>query len=230
MTNAIQVIRHPRARRVRLAVDHATGAVRLTLPPRAALAPALKWAEGQRAWIDRQRAALPDDVPFHPDGEIPFRGHPITIRWAATRRRAPELIEGELWCGGPIDGLDRRIERWLRTEALRLLMEDSAEYAARVGVSIASISLTNARRRWGSCTADGVLRYNWRLVLAPDWVRRATAAHEVAHRLHMDHSPAFHAAVTRILGEDPAPANTWLRQHGPGLHRIGRRAVRTSDD
>ena len=221
-TDAIQVIRHPRARRVRLAVDRATGVVRLTLPPRAALAPALKWAEGQQAWIERQRAALPDNVPYQVDAEIPFRGHPITIRWDAERRRSPELIEGELWCGGPLDGLDQRIERWLRAEALRLLSADSAEYATRAGVTIASVALTNARRRWGSCSSDGALRYNWRLVLAPDWVRRATAAHEVAHRLHMDHSPAFHAAVARIFGEDPAPANAWLRQHGPGLHRIGR--------
>lgn len=221
-TDAIQVIRHPRARRVRLAVDRATGVVRLTLPPRAALAPALKWAEGQQAWIERQRAALPDNVPYQADAEIPFRGHPITIRWDAARRRAPELIEGELWCGGLLDGLDRRIERWLRGEALRLLSADSAEYATRAGVSIASVSLTNARRRWGSCSSDGALRYNWRLVLAPDWVRRATAAHEVAHRVHMDHSPAFHAAVARIFGEDPAPANAWLRRYGPGLHRIGR--------
>lgn len=221
MTGAIQVVRNARARRIRLAVDRATGAVRLTLPPRAALAPALEWAEGQTAWIERQRAAIPDHHPIVPDVEIPFRGHPVTVRWDSARRRAPELIEGELWCGGPLSGLDRRVERWLRGEALRLLTQDSAEFAARAGVTIAGVSLTNARRRWGSCTADGALRYQWRLVMAPDWVRRATAAHEVAHRLHMDHSLAFHAAVRRILGEDPAPANAWLRQHGAGLHRIG---------
>ena len=59
--------------------------------------------------------------------------------------------------------------------------------------------------------------------MAPDFVRRATVAHEVAHRLHMDHSPRFHAVVRELLGEDPAPARAWLRREGGALHRIGSR-------
>ena len=61
--------------------------------------------------------------------------------------------------------------------------------------------------------------YSWRLILCPPDVRRATVAHELAHLLHMDHIPAFHAAHARILGEDPKPARAWLREHGAGLHR-----------
>jgi predicted metal-dependent hydrolase len=78
--------------------------------------------------------------------------------------------------------------------------------------------------RWGSCSGSGTIRYSWRLILAPDFVRRATVAHEVAHLVHLDHGPDFHALVTRLLAEDPRPARTWLRRHGAALHRVGRAA------
>jgi hypothetical protein len=60
------------------------------------------------------------------------------------------------------------------------------------------------------------------LALAPAAVRRATAAHEVAHRIHMDHSPAFHALVEQLYGSDPTPHRRWLRTHGATLHWYGR--------
>ncbi|MDP8994550.1 MAG: M48 family metallopeptidase, partial [Pseudomonadota bacterium] len=77
--------------------------------------------------------------------------------------------------------------------------------------------------RWGSCSSSAAIRYSWRLILAPDWVRRATVAHEAAHLVHMNHGPAFHALVGELLGEDPRPAWLWLRREGAALHRIGRR-------
>ena len=57
--------------------------------------------------------------------------------------------------------------------------------------------------------------------MAPDFVRRATVAHEVAHLVHMNHGPDFHALVEALLGTDPAPARRWLRREGAALHRIG---------
>ena len=75
--------------------------------------------------------------------------------------------------------------------------------------------------RWGSCASTGTIRYSWRLILAPAFVRRATVAHEVAHLVHMNHAPAFHALVAEILGSDPRPARAWLRREGAALHRFG---------
>ena len=77
--------------------------------------------------------------------------------------------------------------------------------------------------RWGSCSAAGAIRYSWRLILAPEFVRRATVAHEVAHLVHLNHGPDFHALVERLLGADPRPARAWLKREGAALHRIGPR-------
>lgn len=82
------------------------------------------------------------------------------------------------------------------------------------------ITLRDTRSRWGSCTARGTLNFSWRLILAPSFVLDYLAAHEVAHLVHLDHSPAFWAVVRRLFS-DIETAEAWLKQHGASLHRYG---------
>ncbi|MBO9621941.1 MAG: M48 family metallopeptidase [Sphingomonas sp.] len=222
MTAQVDVVRNARARRIRLSVDPRDGRVRLTLPPRASLKKALAWASEQQGWIEAQRARIPETQPFAAGERIPFAGGEIVIAWDAKGPRTPRLEGEKLVCGGPPDMLARRVERWLRAEALRLLSAETEEYAARAGVSVSRVSIGDPRGRWGSCASSGAIRYSWRLVLAPAHVRRATVAHEVAHRIHMNHSPAFHRLVALLYEADPTPAREWLRRNGAALHRVGR--------
>ncbi len=218
----VEIVRNPRARGMKLAVDPRSGKVRLTLPPRASLRSALVWAEQQRDWIARQQARLPEALPLVPGASIPFGDGTLTIVWPAGTARTPRHVGDELFCGGPREGLERRVERWLRAEALRVLSADTADYAARAGVRVTGVAVGDPRARWGSCASSGAIRYSWRLLLAPEFVRRATVAHEVAHRIHMNHGPQFHAFVRELFGADPAPARAWLRANGAALHWIGR--------
>lgn len=216
------VLRHPTARRTRLSVDPASGRVRLVVPRRAALKPALAWAEGKRDWIMAQRARLPRPVPYAVGTVLQVADTAITIvRDEGSRRTL--LLDGDLLrVAGPADSLPRRVEAWLKRAALDLLTAETAECAARAGVSVAAVKVGDPRGRWGSCAAAGTIRYSWRLVLAPGYVRRAVVAHEVAHRIHMNHGPAFHRLVATLLNDDPEPARTWLRAHGAALHWVGR--------
>lgn len=224
MSGEIEVVRNPRSRSARLSVDPVSGRVRLTLPRRAALAPALAWAEGKRGWIAAQRAKLPEPRPFAPGTTIPFGDATLTIDWAAARSRVVRREGERLLCGGPREGLGRRVTAWLRREALRVLSAETAEAAARANVTVTLVAVGDARGRWGSCSSRGAIRYSWRLILAPAFVRRSTVAHEVAHRVHMHHGPQFHAFAAMLSGEDDAAAHAWLRCHGAGLHWIGRDA------
>jgi hypothetical protein len=207
---------------MRLSVDPASGRVRLTIPPRASLKQAMAWADDHRGWIDAQRAKLPQGRPFVPGAVIPVEGEDVVIDWSPERSRTATLIGDRLVCGGPLEGLSRRIEAWLKRRALALLTEETAEFAAKAGVAVSRVTVADPKARWGSCASTGAIRYSWRLICAPPHVRRSTVAHEVAHRLHMDHSPAFHAAYRQLLGSDPAPARAWLRRHGATLHWVGR--------
>lgn len=218
----LEVVRHARARRAKLSVDPVSGRARLTLPRRAALGPALAWAEEKSGWIASQRARLPTAQPFVPGATVPFGDRILTIDWDAARPRTVRRDDDRLVCGGPQEGLTRRIETWLKHEALRVLSAETTEIAALAGVTVTQVAIGDARGRWGSCASHGAIRYSWRLILAPDLVRRATVAHEVAHRVHMNHGPDFHALAAQLSGGTDRKAGRWLRAHGAALHWIGR--------
>jgi predicted metal-dependent hydrolase len=214
----------PRARVMRLRVDPRTGAVLLTVPRRVSQKKALEWAAGHQQWIEKALADMPAAAPIAPGTMLPLYGLPRRVEALPDRPRRIVVEEDRIMVGGPSDGLEARVIRWLKRHAAELLAAESREYAARIGVKVAKISVGDPLSRWGSCSSSGAIRYSWRLILAPEFVRRATVAHEVAHLVHMNHGPDFHALGAELFEADPAPARLWLRREGAGLHRIGRRA------
>lgn len=221
MRAGLKVVRHPRARRAKLAVDRVSGEVRLTLPVRASLRRALEWVDTQGAWIAEQRATVPAAAPFMPGAQLPLDGGTLELAWREGPR-TPVREGDQLVLGGPLDTYGARVTRWLRYHALEVLARDTAAIAMRAGVSVPRVTVGDARGRWGSCSSAGAIRYSWRLVLAPPDVRRAVVAHEVAHRVHMNHGPSFHTLAEQLNGADPGAAMAWLRTHGAGLHGYGR--------
>jgi hypothetical protein len=213
------VLRHARARRLRLRYDAAADTLRLTMPPRASLRSALAWAAEQQDWILSQRTRAPDLVQIADGAIIPIEGQPVRIMWAVDAPRAP-LLDGDVLCvGGPPERAGERVLRWLKLRAKDVLSHETHALAGRHGFPLRSVGIGDTRSRWGSCAANGVIRYSWRLILAPAPVRLATVAHEVAHLVHMNHGPAFHALVAQISASDPDAARAWLRREGAGLHR-----------
>jgi predicted metal-dependent hydrolase len=214
---------HPRARRMKLRVDEAGELLTLTLPPRSSRKAALDWAATQRDWVEARLAEAQPSVPLEPDARIPIEGVDTLLVWIDGAPRTIVLADGCLRCGGPREGYARRIETWLRARARDLLSAETAEIARRAGVGVRRVSIGDAGTRWGSCSASGAIRYNWRLVLAPPEVRRWVVAHEVAHRIHMNHGPAFKALEAELFEGDGDAARLLLRRIGPRLKRIGRR-------
>jgi predicted metal-dependent hydrolase len=218
----LKVRRSAQAKAMRLRVDQRTGAVLLTVPKRVSVKRALAWASEQQGWIERQLAAVPPPAAIEAGGSVPLYGMPHRIDWAADRPRTVRVEDSWIVTGGPAELLEARLLRWLKRHALDLLTRETQEYAAKAGVTVAKVGVGDPLSRWGSCSSSGTIRYSWRLILAPDHVRRATVAHEVAHRVHMNHGPDFHALVAELFGADPSPARAWLRREGAGLHRFGR--------
>ena len=215
----VRVRRSARARAYRLTIDGARGGLRLSLPARANLKKALAWAQDHEAWVRDQLARQPAITPLADGATFPLEGRDVTIFWVAGATRTIRLEGDRLLLGGPAESVGPRVQRWLIARARAVLDSESHAMARDHGLIVASVGVGDPRSRWGSCASSGTIRYSWRLILAPPDVRRATVAHELAHLLHMDHSPAFHAAHRRILGDDPRPARAWLRAHGAGLHR-----------
>lgn len=214
----IEIRRHPTARRMVMRLADDGGSVRITLPRWGRTADALGFAESRSDWLAMQLSGRPQPEAPAAGRALPYRGENKYIHWDRAHPRKPQVDAEQITLGGPEETLAPRLKRWLQAEARAELTADLAFYAARAKLPAPAFSLSNARRRWGSCSATGQLRINWRLIMAPDHVRRSVAAHETAHRLHFDHSPAFHAALDELFEGDLKSADRWLKEHGRSLY------------
>nr|WP_301332639.1 SprT family zinc-dependent metalloprotease [Parerythrobacter lacustris] len=215
----LAIRRHPTARRMTMRLAPDGSEVRITIPRWGRTRDAVEFARSRAAWLAGQLAKIEPPQSPQVGGTLPFRGEELRIDWRADRRRRVSLTEGTLVVGGPQESFPARLERWLRAQARDLIEADMGFYCARAARPEPAIALSRAQRRWGSCSTSGTVRINWRLVMAPDAVRRSVVAHEVAHLVHFDHSPAFHALLGELFEGDLAAANRWLRDHGRSLYR-----------
>lgn len=218
----LAIRRHPRATRLTMRLAPDGSEVRITLPRWGRTSDAMLFASKRVDWLEQQLATVPRLVPPEPGGSVRYRGRPVVIEWEPSRPRKPQLVGASLAMGGPAVSVPARAQRWLEGEALRLMGADLAHYCTRAGVAEPPLRLSRATRRWGSCSGpahDGpCIRINWRLIQAPDDIRRSVVAHEVAHLVHFDHSPAFRALLEELFEGDLKAADAWLKREGRGLY------------
>ncbi|MGN3974253.1 M48 family metallopeptidase [Tsuneonella sp. SYSU-LHT278] len=217
-TVPVTIRRNARARRLTLRLAPDGSEVRVTLPGWCASREALAFVHARTGWLAEQLGKVPERRAPEPGGSLLYRGRDLVIDWRERCGRSPILEPGRIVVGGPAANLGPRLQRWLEREALRHLGQDIDFFSERAGIARPALRLSRAQRRWGSCSTSGTVRINWRLIQAPDAVRRSVVAHEIAHCLHFDHSPAFHAALARIYDGDIAEADAWIKAHGRTLY------------
>ena len=83
------------------------------------------------------------------------------------------------------------VQGWLQRQARRIFDERCRHFEGLLGVRVRRMSLSSAATRWGSASADGSIRLNWRLVHFAPAVIDYVVAHELAHLREMNHGPAF---------------------------------------
>lgn len=216
----IALNRHARAKRLILRLSPDGSEVRVTLPRWGTTREALGFVQSRKDWLEEQARRIEPSRSAIETGEVLWRGQNLALDWSASRPRRIERDGRTLLAGGPQSGLENRLRRWLEGEALALFEKDLRHYAPLAGVPVPQVRLSRAKRRWGSCSSDGTVRLNWRLVQAPDSVRRSVVAHEVAHLVHFDHSPAFHKLLGELFGGDLPAANNWLKSNGRSLYSV----------
>jgi len=97
------------------------------------------------------------------------------------------------------DQIRDMVQSWLQRQARRIFEERCALFADRLGVRMKRLSLSSASTRWGSASADGSIRLNWRLVHFAVPVIDYVVTHELAHLREMNHGPAFWDVVRQAL-------------------------------
>ena len=209
-----------RARRLIVTVDSIAGRVIVTAPTKRSLPEALEFAKSKSNWIKRQFSENDAARPFADGVAFPFRGKSVKISAIGGARNAVFLDGATLFVGGEESHVNRRVTDWLKSEARRALTESADQYSGRVGRRRGPITIRDTRSRWGSCGRDGALSFSWRLILAPSAILEYVAAHECAHLVHLNHSPAFWRLL-KTLDVDAKAARAWFSANGQSLYSYG---------
>ena len=226
-TIVVALRRAATARRFTLRVRFAARDAVLTMPHRASLRDARAFAERHAAWIAARLNRLPATIPFAHGSIVPLRGvdhaliHVPQKRGTAWIEMRDDVAPGVALCvAGQPEHIHRRVQDHFKREARRDLEDAVARHTSALGLPPRGIGLRDPVSRWGSCSSSGSLNFSWRLIMAPPFVLDYLAAHEVAHLVHLDHSPRFWALARQLCAETDR-AEAWLSAHGPHLHKYG---------
>lgn len=177
------------------------------------------WVQQKLAQQEQQLSTLPA-YSFVNGGCLPYLGEQLTlvvhkqskvdvVRYGAqllviltSRSRLPDEQQTK-----------RLVCHWYQEQALALLQAKTNAAVARLGAKHTGVTIKATRSKWGHCTAQGAIQYNWQILLAPESIVDYLVAHEVSHLLHHNHSPAFWAVVASLC-PDYKNRRAWLKTHG----------------
>jgi predicted metal-dependent hydrolase len=169
----------------------------------------LRKLQEQRERASRLAAARVD---WREGASVPFLGEPVILVLDARATGAVLHTDAESLPGVPRltlhlglpqtaepDQIRDLVQSWLQRQAKRVFEERCKHFAQLLGVRMGRLSLSSAATRWGSASADGSIRLNWRLVHFGLPVIDYVVTHELAHLREMNHSPAFWDVVRSAL-------------------------------
>lgn len=164
-------------------------------------------------WVLAKLRQLQQACPLAPvvtewrDGTaIPYLGRSLALACAPEHRfdHAGAMLDGERLLlalardAGP-ERLRDAAQAWLMREARRIFLQRLDHFAPRLGVRYSGLKLSSAQTRWGSASADGGIRLNWRLVHLSLEMIDYVVAHELSHLREMNHGPDFWGVVASVL-------------------------------
>jgi predicted metal-dependent hydrolase len=91
------------------------------------------------------------------------------------------------------------VQSWLQRQAKRVFADRCHHFADQLGVRFTRLTLSSAQTRWGSASADGSIRLNWRLIHFALPTIDYVVTHELAHLREMNHSPRFWDVVRSVM-------------------------------
>lgn len=153
---------------------------------------------------ERQQRMQAARIDWMHGGRLPYLGQPLTLVVVPGEREVVwDAATRELRLPLPYDATAEQIrdlsQSWLQARAREDFLPRCKLFAERLGVAMKSLRLSSAQTRWGSASADGSIRLNWRLIHFAPAIIDYVVAHELAHLREMNHSPAFWDTVRSVL-------------------------------
>lgn len=192
-----------RSRHLRITVSARNG-LTVTRPPHVSLAQAMAFVDSRRAWIERQLAKVDAAEPAAPPQTLHLRltGESLCLQYVekahagAIVQETPDRLTLHLDPARPEGGREA-LRAWLKRRARNALEPRLDELSARLTLPYNRLSLRMQRTRWGSCSNRRNISLNAKLLFLPEQLVRHVLIHELAHTVHLNHSPAFWQLVER---------------------------------
>ena len=168
--------------------------------------------------------AIPDPIIFR-DGElVTFLGNLYPIRIVAETRRSTivKFLDGEFLIHVPNRGsnnqdlIRRKMIQWYREKAATIFSDRIDYFSGAIGAKPDSVRIRGFRCRWGACHSNGLIEFNWKVLLAPIEIVDYLVVHEMAHLITTGHTPVFRRILGNIL-PDFKEREKWLRNYGSTL-------------
>ncbi len=224
---AFRVIRSARRRRTIELTLEADG-VRVAAPLRTPTSEVAEFVRSRIPWIQKHRARrLPGVTPaFETSDAMPYLGRRLPLEVAEgsgkTARVAMDLLGLRVVVPAGLDAPARKAETqdalrdWYRRRADEVIRDRVAQWEQVAGYGPSRVFIRDQRRRWGSCSPDRTLRFNWRLVMLEPRLIDYVVVHELAHLVRPHHRPSFWAEVERLM-PDYRARRAALREAGATL-------------
>ena len=211
----IHFIRNRNARRYILRIQP-DGSIRATVPRVGSIKAAQEFAERSCDWIANQLQKQ-QSQPARPQvwqhgTAILYRGETVTLQISPAPSGQCVTFGDQAVRITSTANVHSQVERHLWRMAAQELTKRTLELAALHNVSVHRITVRNQRSRWGSCSRQGTISLNWRLIQAPDHVQEYIILHELMHRREPNHSQRYWQQVAAVC-PDYAQAESWLKQH-----------------
>ena len=122
----------------------------------------------------------------------------------------------------PQVALKTKLTKWFKQQAITCLRDKVFFFSEEMSIPLPTsmnIKVRDYKRRWGSCSHDGDLSFNWRIIMAPEQVVDYVVIHEIAHLREFNHSPRFWNIVSQQC-PDWRNQRDWLNDKGGALYRF----------
>lgn len=225
-TESVVFQRSARARGYRLTLKRDGTAV-ATIPLRGSEREARRFVEQHQEWLERARERQrrrPRGADVWAVGtRVLWRGELTEIRIAtsgadafapAAAQKPQVCLAADVFRVARLEGdLRPTLEAHFARRAKIELPARTWELAAITGVEVKQVVVRNQRARWGSCSGNGTISLNWRLVQTPEFVRDYIIYHELMHLREMNHSARFWARVEEVC-PGWRDAELWIKRNG----------------
>ena len=105
------------------------------------------------------------------------------------------------------------LQSWYESRALEKFQDKVNRYEKILRVHAKSVTVYDFKSRWGSCSVNGDIRFNWRIIMAPNSIVDYVVVHELSHLLHHDHSEKFWKTIESVIS-DFISKKSWLKSYG----------------